>query len=102
MAILIYSEAFGIHSDNVPTTATGDPTIDRLLGFAGSYGQEAMGLKATAAQDVIGQVGNYGQIFDRHLTPLGLVREGSRNALWSDAPCSDCPKGGQIYAAPLR
>ena len=102
MAMLIYAEAFGIHSDNVPTVPTGYPAVDRLFGFAGSYGQEAMGLKATAAQDVIGQVGNYGQIFDRHLTPLGLVREGSRNALWSDAPCTDCPKGGQIYAAPLR
>ena len=100
--MLIYAEAFGIHSGNVPTTATGDPTVDRLFGLAGSYGQEAMGLKATAAQDVIEQVGNYGQIFDRHLTPLGLAREGSRNALWRDAPCSDCPKGGQLYAAPLR
>ena len=102
MSMLIYAEAFGIHSDNVPTAPTGDTTIDRLFGLLGSYGQKAMGLKATAAQDVIRQVGNYGQIFDRHLTPLGLVREGSRNALWKDAPCSDCPKGGQIYAAPLR
>ena len=102
MSMLIYAEAFSIHSGNVPTAATGDTGIDRLFGFVGNYGQEAMGLKATAAQDVIRQVGNYGQIFDRHLTPLGLVREGSRNALWSAAPCSDCPKGGQIYAAPLR
>lgn len=102
MAMLIYAEASGIHSGNVPTTATGDTGIDRLFGLGGSYGQEAMGLKDTAAQDVIRQVGNYGQIFDRHLTPLGLVRDGSRNALWNDAPCSDCPKGGQIYAAPLR
>ena len=102
MAMLIYSEAFGIHSGNVPTATTGDTGIDRLFGLSGSYGQEALGLKETAAQDVIRQVGNYGQIFDRHLTPLGLVRDGSRNALWNDAPCSDCPKGGQLYAAPLR
>ena len=102
MAMLIYSEAFGIHSGNVPTATTGDTGIDRLFGLSGSYGQDALGLKETAAQDVIRQVGNYGQIFDRHLTPLGLVRDGSRNALWNDAPCSDCPKGGQLYAAPLR
>ena len=102
MAMLIYAEAFGIHSGNVPTAETGDTGIDRLFGLSGSYGQETMGLKATAAQDVIRQVGNYGQIFDLHLTPLGLVRDGSRNALWNDAPCSNCPKGGQIYAAPLR
>ena len=102
MAMMIYAEAFGIHSGNVPTAETGDTGIDRLFGLSGSYGQDAMGIKQTAAQDVIVQVGNYGQIFERHLAPLGLVREGSRNALWNDAPCSDCPKGGQIYAAPLR
>ena len=102
VATLIYAEAFGIHSGNVPTAPTGDTGIDRLFGLEGSYGQEAMGLKATAAQDVISQLGNYGQIFDRHLTPLGLVRDGSRNALWNDAPCTACPKGGQIYAAPPR
>ena len=102
MAMLIYAEAFGIHSGNVPTSETGDTAIDRLFGLSGSYGQDAMGLKETAAQDVIRQVGNYGQIFDLHLTPLGLVRDGSRNALWNDAPCTACPKGGQIYAAPLR
>ena len=102
MSMLIYSEAFGINSGNVPSAVTNDTGIDRLFGLSGSYGQDAMGLKDTAAQDVIRQVGNYGQIFDRHLTPLGLVRAGSRNALWNDAPCTDCPKGGQIYAAPLR
>jgi hypothetical protein len=49
-------------------------------------------------------VGNYGEIYDRHLGVggIGLPREGGRNALWADAPCQDCPKGGQIYAAPLR
>ena len=102
MAMLIYSEAYGIHSDNVPTANTGDPDIDRLFGLGGSYNQAALGLKVAAAQDVIRQVGNYGQIYDRHLTPLGLVREGSRNALWIGAPCEDCPKGGQIYAPPFR
>ena len=102
MAILIYAEAFGITSDNVPTSPTGDTAVDRLLGIAGSYGQGDLGLSDTVAQDVIRAVGNYGEIYDRHLTPLGLTREGSRNALWSSAPCTDCPKGGQIYAAPLR
>ncbi len=102
MAILIYAEAYGITSDSVPTTATGASAVDRMLGFTGSYGQETMGLSDTVAQDVIKEVGNYGEIYDRHLTPLGLDREGSRNALWSTAPCTDCFKGGQIYAAPLR
>ena len=102
MAILIYSEAFGITQSSVPTAVTGDTAVDRLFGLEGSYGQEDIGLDATVAQTVIQQVGNYGEIYTRHLTPLGLEREGSRNALWSAAPCSDCPKGGQVYTAPLR
>ena len=102
MGMLIYAEAYGVSSINVPSTATGDTKLDRLLGVAGSFGLETLGLHSTAAQDVIGAVGNYGEIYERHFTPLGLVREGSRNALWLSAPCSGCPKGGQIYAPPMR
>ncbi len=102
MAILIYAEAFGVTSDNVPTAVTGDSSTDRLFGLEGVFAQEELGLSKTVAQDIIRSVGNYGEIYDRHLTPLGIAREGSRNALWSSAPCADCPKGGQIYAAPLR
>ena len=104
MGILIYSEAYGVDSSNVPTSATGDTKVDRLFGLEGSFGQDVLGLKETAAQDVIRAVGNYGEIYERNLGPGGidLPRENGRNALWSDAPCTDCPKGGQIYAAPLR
>lgn len=102
MAILIYAEAYGVTSGNVPTATTGDTRVDRLFGLEGSFGQEALGLPDTVAQDVIRGVGNYGEIYDRHLIPLGLERAGSRNALWANAPCTDCPRGGQIYAAPLR
>ena len=104
MAILIYSEAFGIGMNDVPTAVTGDTKVDRLFGLEGSFSQETMGLEQTVAQDVIRGVGNYGEIYDRNLGAQGiqLPREGGRNALWADAPCQDCPKGGQIYAAPLR
>ena len=102
MAALIYAEAYGVTSGSVPAAATGDTKVDRLMGLEGSFGQEALGLSDTVAQDVIRAVGNYGEIYERHLTPLGLEREGSRNALWANAPCSDCPRGGEIYAAPLR
>ncbi len=104
MGILIYAEAYGVTSDGVPTAKTGDTKVDRLFGLEGSFGQDSLGLSETAAQDVIKAVGNYGEIYDRNLGPDGidLPREGGRNALWADAPCSDCPKGGQIYAAPLR
>ena len=104
MAILIYGEAYGITSDAIPAAATGVGVVDRLLGLQGSFGQDNLGLSYTVAQGVLRAVGNYGEIYDRNLGAIGigLPREGSRNALWADAPCDDCPKGGQIYAAPLR
>ena len=104
MAILIYSEAYGVGMGDVPTAVTGDTAVDRLFGLEGSFGQEGLGLSTTVAQDVIRGVGNYGEIYDRNLGKDGiqLPREGGRNALWAGAPCQDCPRGGQIYAAPLR
>ena len=104
MAILIYGEAYDITSGSVPTVATGVTAVDRLLGFEASFGQDGLDLSQTVGQDVLKAVGNYGEIYSRNLGPDGihLPREGSRNALWADAPCKDCPKGGQIYAAPLR
>ena len=105
MGMLIYAEAYGVHSGNVDAMAGSDNVkVRRLLGTEGAFGQEGLGLDQTVAQTVIKSVGNYGEIYDRHLGPGGidLPREGSRNALWADAPCADCPKGGQVYAAPLR
>ena len=105
MSILIYGEAYGIDSGNVDAMATGDNVkAKRLLGTEGSLGQEELGLDKNVGQTIIKAVGNYGEIYERNLGAGGidLPREGGRNALWSDASCSDCPKGGQIYAAPLR
>ena len=105
MSILIYSEAYGINSGNVDAIAGGDNVkAKRVLGTEGAFGQEELGLGQTVAQDVIKAVGNYGEIYNRNLGPEGvdLPREGGRNALWANAPCDACPKGGQIYAAPLR
>ena len=106
MGILIYAEAYGINSVNVDEIAAGDNVkAKRLLGTEGSFGQEELGLEQTVGQTVIKSVGNYGEIYDRNLGPgtgIDLPREGSRNALWSNAPCTDCPKGGQIYSQPLR
>ena len=44
------------------------------------------------AFNIIKQVGNYGESFERNLTPLGLDR--GMNQLWN--------KGGLMYAPPLR
>jgi len=85
----------GINQGNVDDAAANPPTaeIGRLLGGEGEL-QSAMGLSADAFYQVISQVGNYSDIFDRHLTPLGITREGSANAQWTD--------GGLIYAPPAR
>lgn len=96
MAGLIYAEAYGIDSENVVAMAAGDNVkAKRLLGSEGDFGQEALGMKKTFMQDVIQQVGNYGEIYERNLGSegIGLPRQG-RNDLWIN--------GGQIYAAPLR
>ena len=53
MGILIYSEAYGVDSGSVPTSSTGDTKVDRLFGLEGSFGQDALGLDQTVAQDVI-------------------------------------------------
>lgn len=85
----------GINQGNVDDAVANPPTaeIGRLLGGEGEL-QSAMGLSADAFYQVISQVGNYSDIFDRHLTPLGITREGSANAQWTD--------GGLIYAPPAR
>lgn len=96
MASLIYAEAYGIDSSNVDAHAAGENIkAKRLLGSEGDFGQESLGLDKTSLQDVIKQVGNYGEIYERNLGSqgIGLPREG-RNDLWIN--------GGQIYAAPLR
>ena len=105
IGVLIYAEAYDIHSGNVPSASTGNTSVDRLFGLEGSWGQESLGLTQTVAQDIIREVGNYGEVYERHFGSggLGVPRPpGSRNALWADAPCQNCPKGGQIYAPPFR
>jgi hypothetical protein len=43
-----------------------------------------MGLSADAFYNVIKQVGNYSDIYNSNLNPVGLVREGSANANWKE------------------
>ena len=105
VGILIYAEAYDINSGNVPSATTGNTSVDRLFGLEGSWGQESLGLTQTVAQDIVRELGNYGEVYERHFGSggLGVPRPpGSRNALWADAPCQNCPKGGQIYAPPFR
>jgi general L-amino acid transport system substrate-binding protein len=67
-----------------------DPVIQRLLGTTGEVGK-GLGLDADWAVRAIAAVGNYGEIFDRNIKPLGLSR--GMNNLWN--------KGGLMYPIPM-
>ena len=95
----IQAEEFGITSENIDTfSASEDPSILRFLGLEAPTDDGAavldpgLGLPTDFAAKVVAQVGNYAEIFDRHLAPLGLER--GVNALWTD--------GGLLYAPPYR
>jgi general L-amino acid transport system substrate-binding protein len=92
----IDAEELGITSANVDDMAanTTNPEAARLLGKSGEL-YKSLGLDAKWAYNIIKQVGNYGEIFERNLgekTPFGLKR--GLNALWT--------KGGLLYAPPYR
>jgi len=93
----IAAEELGITSENVDTFAdTQDINIQKLLGLTVAEDDAildpGLGLPTDFGYQVISQVGNYGEIFDRHLAPLGLER--GLNAQWND--------GGIMYAPPYR
>ena len=95
MSGIIYAEAYGIDSSNVDSVAASNDTKSkRLLGAEGQFGQETLGLSQTFMQDVIRQVGNYGEIYERNLGPDSINVARVRNRLWID--------GGQLYGPPLR
>ncbi len=91
----IIADEKGITLANVDAMAANPPDAEagRLLGGEGEL-QSVMGLDADAFMQVIKQVGNYNDIYERNLGPVGLTREGSANAGWQD--------GGLIYAPPAR
>ncbi|MGA1345953.1 MAG: amino acid ABC transporter substrate-binding protein [Ilumatobacteraceae bacterium] len=91
----LIADEYGVTSADVDDALAGEfgPEMTRLMGGEGEL-QSVMGLSADAFYNVISQVGNYQEIWDANLTPVGLVREGSANALWSD--------GGLMYAPPAR
>ena len=94
---LIIAEEMGITQKNVKDLAKksgNNPGMNRFLGTEGSMG-EMLGLDKKWAVNAISAVGNYGEIFERHLgpkTPLALER--GLNASWK--------AGGLLYAAPIR
>ncbi len=89
------AEELGVSQANVDEMLeSDDPAIQRLLGVSGNMG-ELLGLPADFGYQIISQVGNYADMFERNVgvdTPLGLQR--GLNAQWTD--------GGIMYAPPVR
>jgi general L-amino acid transport system substrate-binding protein len=89
---MVTAEEKGITQANVDTFLTStDPEIRRLLGLEGDMGK-ALGIDNKFAYNVIKAVGNFGEVWDRNITPMGVPR--GINNIWS--------KGGLQYAPPMR
>lgn len=98
---LILAEELGIDSTNVEDLAANsdDPDIQRFLGAPVEGGDPfdpgIRGLEPGWVVDVVSELGNYGEIYDRTVgpdTPLGLSR--GLNDLYTN--------GGILYAPPYR
>ncbi len=89
---MVNAEEMGVTSKNVDSMKNSkNPAIARLLGGQG----EKLGLSDDWSYNIIKQVGNYGESFERNVgmgSPLKISR--GLNALWK--------KGGLQYAPPIR
>ncbi|MDF1719674.1 MAG: amino acid ABC transporter substrate-binding protein [Minwuia sp.] len=91
---LIAAEELGVTQANVDSMRRSDlPEVRRLLGVDARIGED-MGLTNEWAYQMIRDVGNYGEIYERHFGAAGLNIPRGLNALWRD--------GGLHYAPPIR
>jgi len=92
---MIEAEFLGITSKNLDKMMTSkDPKVQRFLGVSAGNGK-ALGLDEKWAYNIVKQVGNYGEVYERNVgvnTPLGLKR--GLNALWTE--------GGLMYTPPFK
>jgi general L-amino acid transport system substrate-binding protein len=89
---MIDAEELGLRSKNIDQQAkSANPVVQRFAGASGELGK-MLRLDKRWAYHIIKQVGNYGESFERNLTPLGVDR--GLNKLWN--------QGGLMYAPPLR
>ncbi|GMG83008.1 amino acid ABC transporter substrate-binding protein [Paralimibaculum aggregatum] len=90
---LLTAEEYGVTAANVDEMIANPPNPDvaRMLGVEGNMG-EMLGLPADFGAHAIKAGGNYGEIFEAYLTPLGISR--GLNKLYTE--------GGLQYAPPFR
>jgi general L-amino acid transport system substrate-binding protein len=89
---MVTAEELGITSTNIDSMANSvNPDIQRFLGRTGDLGT-SLGLTNDWAAQIVRQVGNYGEVWERNITPIGIER--GINGLWT--------QGGLHYAPPMR
>ncbi|MPS28228.1 amino acid ABC transporter substrate-binding protein [Pigmentiphaga sp.] len=92
---MIEAEEYGITSRNVDEMAkSANPNVQRILGVTPGAGKN-LGVDEKWAYNIVKQVGNYGESFERNLgqgSPMKMQR--GANALWTH--------GGLMYAWPIR
>lgn len=91
---LVNAEELGVSSANVDEMRKSNkPVVQRLLGVNSDTGR-AMGLPSDWGYNIISQVGNYQEIYDRNVgKDSELEIDRGLNSLWS--------KGGILFAPPL-
>ena len=91
----INAEELGISHTNIDEAMKSEkPSVRRLLGLEGKYGEQ-LGLTKDWAARIVRLVGNYDEMFERNVgtgSKLGIPR--GINQLWN--------KGGIQYAPPIR
>ena len=92
---MVEAEEYGITSKNVDEMLKSDnPTIKRILGVTPGMGK-ALGVDEKWVYNIIKQVGNYGESFERNVGSGSLLKiPRGQHALWT--------QGGLQYAPPIR
>jgi general L-amino acid transport system substrate-binding protein len=86
------AEELGINSRNLATfNDSTNPDVQRFMGRSGDLGRQ-LGLDNDWAQRIVRQVGNFSEMWERNITPLGVPR--GVNNLWN--------RGGLHYPPPMR
>ena len=82
---LLQAEEYGLTKANVEAARrdSQDPKIRRFLGLVEDVGQ-GFGLPASFAYEIIRQVGNYGEVYEKHVGAGGLGMPRGANRLWTD------------------
>jgi general L-amino acid transport system substrate-binding protein len=83
---------FDLTSANIGSYSGDDPNILNFIEKADTA--SGLGLPADFAVQIVTQVGNYEEIFNRHIPAIGLQLDGSPNNLWT--------LGGLQYVPPYR